>query len=501
MSDIVTEYLKNLPEHRRKILVTPEGRRAATKYDFQLFAFTYFRDVMRSSDTGGSVTLSEFHEAFLSDSKRYVRPAGPSESRTAWICPRGSGKSSWIMMLVIWMAAHQHQSFISIFSATPSQAEDQLANIRGHFDGNELLRRDYPTLVRAATRKAAALKLSDNKSMIIQQNGTIITGRGINTSVLGLRIDNRRPSVLVLDDVEAGESQTASTDIAKLLVTIQDDIFPLSLNAHVLWVGTTTRPKGLTESLVHAALGMDHDAWVEDENFSVNYWPALKTADDGTEYSIWEERWSTEYLIKQKGTRSFRKNYMCLPAPDDYPWWTPDVFQYGNVPELDYVMLSVDPAVTVEERSDQTGLSVVGYSKATRKTYVLYCEGVRMDRTDLRKKALKIIETFPSIMLIYAEVNQGGNLIVDMFSGLGVRIKTVHQSVPKKIRASTALAEYEKGNVIHARKFNALEDQMIAFDTKGVHDDLVDSVGSAVLYFAEVSKGSAQIKVSSGTYK
>lgn len=501
MSDIVSSYIAGLPEYKRKLLAYPEGRRAVTKMDFRLFCLIYFRENMKSADTGNEITFSEFHEAFIADALRYAVPSkGPAQSRTAWICPRGSGKSTWQMFLMIWLAAHQHQRFIALFSSTSMQAADMLQNIRGQFNSNELLRADFPSLVKPATKKSEAIKLSDNKQLIMQENGAIITGRGITTSVLGMRIDGERPNFLLMDDVEAGEAQTTKTDVEKLLKTIQDDIFPLSLNAHVAWVGTTTRPGGLTEQLVHASLGMDHDAWVEDENFKVHYWPALKVGEDGTKRSIWPERWTTEYLCSVEHTRSFQKNYLCLPAPEDFPYWRPETFQHGDAPDLDYVMLSVDPAVTVKESSDYSGIAVVGYSKATRKTYVLHCEQVKMSGSELRERAGQLLTTFPQITLIYAEVNNGGDLVSDIFSSLPVKVKTVNQSIKKELRAATALSEYEKGLVIHTKKLPELERQMIQFPS-GAHDDMIDAVGSGVIYFSQVGKSAgAGVKVSSGKY-
>jgi predicted phage terminase large subunit-like protein len=82
-----------------------------------------------------------------------------------------------------------------------------------------------------------------------------------------------------------------------------------------------------------------------------------------------------------------------------------------------------------------------------------------------------------------------------------VKVKTVTQSVKKEIRAATALAEYEKGKVIHERPFPALEKQMISFPN-GKHDDMIDAVGSAVIYFSKVDTAPTgpKVKVSSGSY-
>lgn len=502
MSDIVTEYIAGLPEYKRKLLAYPEGRRAVTAMDFKLFCYIYFRDNMKSADTGNQITLSEFHEAFIEDAKKYTVPClVPAASRTAWICPRGSGKSTWQMFLIIWLLAHGHQKFIALFSSTSSQAEDQLSNIRGQFNQNELLRADFPSLVKPATKKSEAIKLSDNKQLIMQENGAIVTGRGITTSVLGMRINDTRPTMLVLDDVEAGESQTTSNDVVKLLKTIQDDIMPLSLNAHLTWVGTTTRPGGLTEQLVHSALDMPFDEWVTDENFRVHYWPALKADGTGQKYSIWPERWSTAYLKSVEHTRSFAKNYLCLPAPEDYAYWRPDLFVYKEAPDLDYVMLSVDPAVTVSEAADGTGLAVIGYSIAEKKTYVLHCESVKMSGNDLRNRAAQLLNTYPGINLIYAEVNNGGDLVTDLFRPLPVKVKAVRQSIAKTVRAATSLAEYEKGNVFHTRRLAQAEAEMIAFPQKGFHDDCVDAIGSGVIYFSQVAKTTgSRVKASASTY-
>lgn len=492
MDPVVTDYMASLSEEHRKLLTIAAGRRVLSKLNFRLFCFLYFRDIMKSADTGNEITLSKFHEDFIEDALKYVVPSrGPAESRTAWICPRGSGKSTMLMMLIIWLAAHGHQKFIALFSATSSQAEDMLSNIRGQFNSNELLRADFPDLVKPATRRNEALKLSDNKQLIIQQNGFICTGRGVTTSVLGMRIDNTRPSLLLLDDIEAGESQTTATDITKLLVTIQDDIFPLSINAHVVWVGTTTRPGGLTETLVHKALDMAHGEWADTENFVINYRPALIEDAEARKTSMWPARWSTEYLLSQEHTRSFKKNFMCLPAPDDYMYWAPEDFLYAEPMLLDYVMLSVDPAVTVKQSSDYTGLAVVGYSVLEKKSYVLHCEQVKMSGSALTERVTELLVMFPEITLLYAETNMGGDLVKDLFKSLPIRIKTVTQSVKKEIRAATALAEYQKGRVAHARPFAALETQMVAFPG-GRNDDMVDAVGSAVIYFAAGEKKKAQ---------
>lgn len=291
MPNALITWLDRLTASQKRLLLVPEGRRAVCKMDFESFCFTYFRSILTIND---QVTLSEFHRAFIGDSLRYtVQNPPPATSRAAWVCPRESGKSTWLMMLCIWLGAYQHQKFIALFSATAMQSQDLIGNIRAQFEGNELLRSDFPELVKPKMRRPAggpAQSVSDTKTLIQQKNGFVLTGRGVDTSVLGMRIDNARPSLLVFDDIELGEANTTKNDIENLISTVQDDLLPLSLSAHVVLVGTTTRPNGVTHNLVKAALGLPHERWVDDENFRVHYHPALRTADDGDRVSMWPEK-------------------------------------------------------------------------------------------------------------------------------------------------------------------------------------------------------------------
>lgn len=493
--DAAKSYLEDLTSDQRRIMLVPEGRRVLTRYDFKLFCMTYFRSTMMSDAVAGGkvVTLSEFHRDFMDDSNHYVVPcAVPAESRTAWVCPRESGKSTMLMMMIIWLAAHGHQRFVMLFSATGSQSEDMLANIRSQFTRNELLRQDFPELVTPATRRNMAMKLSDNKTLIIQSNGFICSGRGIDSSVLGTRVEDARPSMIVLDDIEGGEENYSQRDAEKRLVTLQDDILPLGLNAHVIWVGTTTRPGGLTEQLVHHSLGQTAATWVVDENFRVHYRPALVADESGTERSMWPERWPLTYLLSQRHMRSFRKNFLCLPAPDDYAYWRPEDFAYGDVEGANATILTIDPAVSTKRTSDETGIAVLSYSRTARKVLVRHCEGVRLAPVELRQRVLDLLELHQDIAVIYIEVTQGGNTWESVLHDMPVKVRTTQPTVKKELRAQDALNYYQRGAVVHEKKIPKLEDQMIAFPNVA-HDDLVDAVGMGVLYFLKPAPAKSKL--------
>jgi len=84
-------------------------------------------------------------------------------------------------------------------------------------------------------------------------------------------------------------------------------------------------------------------------------------------------------------------------------------------------------------------------------------------------------------------VNQGGELWHRIFWGLPVRVKTIHQSVKKELRAADVLDHYQRGRVFHAEGLSELEAQQVAFPN-APHDDMVDAVGSGVAYFLSRKK-------------
>lgn len=478
----MSAWYSRLSPSQRELLKTREGRIAVCKYDFETFCMVYFRHLMADKSTGGEVSWSEFHRAMLSRANWYTTDPGIGKGREAWAAPRGSGKSTILKMLMIWLGAYKHQKLIVVLSATTTQAELHLANIRREFDENDLLREDFPGLVNAAVRKQQALKMADNKSLIMQQNGFVVTARGIESKLEGLNI-NGRPDFIILDDIEASEENTTKGGVDSLLNRIQSDIYPLNINAHIVWIGTTTRPGGLVEQLVHKSLGMMHSEWVDDDGWKVNYFPALVTGDDGIQRSMWPERWDIEWLTSQLHRRDFKKNFMCLPASEDSPYWSEENIQYSTPEDITHVVLSIDPAITSKDTSDQTGIAVLGWSNTQKKIWVLHAEGVRMKPEELRTHVLQLLTRYPEIGRIYIETNQGGDFVTTIFHDMPIKLDTVHQNVKKEIRAGEVLTHYERGRVFHARKLIEAENQMMRFPNDA-HDDIVDAIGSGVLYLA-----------------
>lgn len=463
-------------------LVTTEGRMLVTALDPMAFSLVYLTDALR---THGVVSFGEHHLQWASHARSWIVP-GPR--RDAWVAPRGGGKSTWWFGIIpLWLLAFGHAKFIAAFSDTATQSELHLQSIRMQLDHNQLLRQDFPALCEPLLRTRGQ-NVSDNRGLYVARSGVSIMARGIDSSTLGAKVGNERPDVLIFDDIEPPEAGYSAEQRVKRLATLQNVILPMNPEARVAIVGTTVMPGSLVHALVKTVLqpGEPPEEWIDEEGFTTHYAAPILANSDGTECSVWPERWPLEWLTSQRHTRSYKLNFENDPLSADGAYWVREDFVYGKLTHPTRHILSVDPAVTTRTTSDWTGLAVIAWQPPTADTpsmvEVRHAEQVRLVGTELAKHVATVLVRFPEIAGLLVEVNQGGDLWPQVFRDVPVKVEVVHQSEPKEVRAARALTYYQRGRVLHARQLPVLEEQLIGFPKAG-HDDVLDAVVSGVLRF------------------
>jgi predicted phage terminase large subunit-like protein len=464
------------------LLSIPEGRRELTKYDPMLFALIYLPEHLKNAN--GEITLSEFHWALGEYGKQWItKPTTPKQNRDAFIAPRECGKSTWIFLILpMWAAAHGHIKFVAAFSDAASQAETHLMTFKNELDTNEYLRLDYPELC-SPKLSGVGRAMANNSWRIVQSNDFIFDANGIDTNSLGKKVFGQRPDLIILDDIEKGEKNYSEYQAGRQMNTVFDDIAPMNIYARMIVVGTTTMPNSMMDQLRKYADG-DRDQslqWITDQNVNVHYYPAILPNDDGSERSVWPEKWPLEWLQSQRHLRDFAKNYMNRPVNTDGNFWTYediilDEEEYGNT------IISIDPAVTKNKISDYTGIAVLSRGEDDN-IYVREAIQLKVSPSELAERVEALVDIYDA-GVIYVETNQGGDLWYDVFKDIPVRYRSVKQSVSKQIRAGKALNFYQQGKVRHTNHFPALEEQMFSFP-KVSHDDVLDAVVSGVLYFLD----------------
>jgi hypothetical protein len=468
----------------RRVLSVPAMRRRVTRDDPLLFALVYLgRHLKGGPEHDGPVTFAEAHLEWASMAEAWTRPHdGEVGPRDAIIAPRETGKSTWwFLILPMWGAAHGHVKFAAAFADSATQAETHLQSFKGELETNAAIREDFPDLTTPKTR-GRGVTAADRVGMYQAASGFVFAARGIDSATLGLKVGEKRPDLMILDDIEPDEARYSSDSMKKRLGTLQDAILPLAMSARVVLVGTVTMAGSIVHQLSKHALGKGTEEWITAERFRARHHMPILRNDDGTERSMWPERWSLAWMNTVRRTRAFAKNYLNDPKGANGDYWTADDFIIGKLDGVTRVLVSVDPAVTSKETSDDTGLAVVGYSPSEKKVEVRKAYGVKLSPEALRRHVLKMIEEDPSIGLVLVEVNQGGDVWRSIFHDMPVPVVTRWQGVSKEIRAARALTDYQRKRVVHWEGLTTAEEQMVGFP-KAPHDDIVDAVGTGTNFF------------------
>ena len=141
-----------------------------------------------------------------------------------------------------------------------------------------------------------------------------------------------------------------------------------------------------------------------------------------------------------------------------------DDLRVREAPELKRVVVAVDPAVTSNEDSDETGIVVAGIG-IDDEFYVLADYSLIATPQGWAKQAVTAYLDHSADRLI-AETNNGGDLVEAIIRNVdkNVSYKKVTASRGKMIRAEPIAALYEQGRVHHVGGFDRLEDQMVEFN-------------------------------------
>ena len=144
-------------------------------------------------------------------------------------------------------------------------------------------------------------------------------------------------------------------------------------------------------------------------------------------------------------------------------------------PELKRIVVAIDPAITSNPDSDETGIVVIG--KDENNAYVLEDLSGRYTPNQWASIAVSACKRYGCSVV--AEVNQGGDMVTQVIRNLdpSVHVKQVRATKGKYMRAEPVYALYEQGRVWHVGEFPLMENQMVAFNPDvGESPDRVDAL-------------------------
>lgn len=153
--------------------------------------------------------------------------------------------------------------------------------------------------------------------------------------------------------------------------------------------------------------------------------------------------------------------------------------------DLQRIVVAIDPAVTHNEDSDDTGMIVAGLGVDGR-GYVLDDLTCKLSPDGWGTRAVNALKDREADKIV-AENNNGGDLVEHVIRTVDKRVpyKGVHASRGKITRAEPVAALYEQGVISHVGSFPELEDELASY-TGSVGEQSPNRLDALVWAFTEL---------------
>lgn len=150
---------------------------------------------------------------------------------------------------------------------------------------------------------------------------------------------------------------------------------------------------------------------------------------------------------------------------------TIDAYRVDVAPEMRRAVISLDPAVTNTENSDQHGIIAAGAAE-DQTGYILEDASIAGSPTDWANAAIALYHKYQADAIV-AEVNNGGDMIAHTIKAIAPNINVIEVRATrgKHVRAEPIAALYSQGRVRHVGQFPELENQMTQFTNEGYQGD------------------------------
>ena len=149
-----------------------------------------------------------------------------------------------------------------------------------------------------------------------------------------------------------------------------------------------------------------------------------------------------------------------------------DQQRVNKAPELQRLIIAIDPPVTGGKNADMCGLIAAGLG-IDQRAYVLKDHSTKgLSPLNWAKNAIALYHQLEANQLV-AEVNQGGDLVENILHQIDptVPVKKVHARRGKWLRAEPVSALYDQGRISHVGPLPELEDQMCDFGPNGLSNN------------------------------
>jgi len=202
-----------------------------------------------------------------------------------------------------------------------------------------------------------------------------------------------------------------------------------------------------------------------------------------------------ELKLRYENTRLGRQElYGELLESIEGALWTRELIESArvqNAPPLVRIVVGVDPAVTNNENSDQTGIVAAGIT-ADGHYYILDDKSIYASPDAWARVAVTLYQDLKADKIV-AETNNGGDMVILLMQQVDptVATKKVTATRGKQLRAEPISSLYEQKRVHHVGYFPELETQMCEWTPAS--KDSPDRLDALVWAISELNAGGSSM--------
>lgn len=410
---------------------------------------------------------------------------------------RGGAKSMLAEASLVAMAARGARKYALYVSGTQNLADEHVGNMGGLLESPNFAAA-YPGLGRREVGKYGESK-GWRRNRLRTAAGFTVDALGLDVAARGARIDEQRPDVIVLDDVDSDNDTPHMTE--KKIRSITRKLLPAgSQDVVVLFVQNMIHSQSIAARLARMERAPKADYMAR--RIISGPIPAVRDltwreTDDGYEITGGEPTWagmplsSCQHLLNLLGLTAFLIEAQHLEADlsggmfDHLDFSADSILTCteAQVPELVHIGCWVDPAVSATDRSDSCALVIDGLGVDGHYYRLWSWERIATPtvalKTALRTAIEHGIQYRPRSLVVGVETDQGGitwevvyrealrELMEEdpeLFAQEGARVpryesaKAGSTQMGKIERASLMQADYELKRFRHVYgRMNALE--------------------------------------------
>jgi len=401
---------------------------------------------------------------------------------------------------VVRLGAKEVRKFCLYVRGTQDKANESVQNIAAMLEGRHI-EAYYPDL---ASRKLG--KYGNSKGWRVDTlrcaNGFSVVALGLDAAVRGIKIEEFRPDLIILDDIDS--STDGPEAVKKKIDILTKSILPAGSNdVAILGIQNLIHPNSIFSKINDGSAEFLYNRLVSGPYPAVEGLTYEQRPEGGYLITGGVATWAGQSLevceaqINEWGLTAFLQE--AQHEVEDRPGGLFSHLEYrhcgwGEVPELTRIVVWVDPAVTSTDQSDSMGIQADGIDEKGTIYRLWSWESVTTPVDALRRAILKALELHA--LMVGVETDQGGDtwhsvykqaceeLIKDeaypqivahtRFPGFQ-SAKAGAGHGPKAHRASLMLSDYERGKIVHVQgTHRVLEKALFRFPlTKPF--DLVDA--------------------------